>query len=222
MSKEMIIDGVPGRWLTEEELAALEPEPQEPEFKPPQFDAATFFDAIRQTLFGGSLNQSQVDGINYLGAELTRAFPEGVVKRIEMAAYCLATFQWETASTMQPIEEYGGKSSRYAPWYGRGYVQLTWEENYKKQQEKLKTRGDIFKVHDDRERALIPEVSAAISIYGMIDGDFTGKKLRDYINAMKTDYVNARRIVNGTNKAQEIAEMAQKWESALRLGMGLA
>lgn len=26
--------------------------------------------------------------------------------------------------------EYGGPSRRYAPWYGRGLIQTTWEENY--------------------------------------------------------------------------------------------
>lgn len=29
------------------------------------------------------------------------------------------------------LEEGGGAQTRYAPWYGRGFLQLTWEENYR-------------------------------------------------------------------------------------------
>lgn len=184
----------------------------------PTFNAASFFDYVREHLFWGSLSQSQVDGLNSLGAALGVAFPYGTLRHIEQSAYCLATYQWETASTMQPIEEYGGPNTRYAPWYGRGYVQLTWEDNYRKQQEKHYDNGLDYHVHDDFNRALIPEVSADISIYGMIDGDFTGKKLSDYINESKVDYVEARRIVNGTDKQNEIAAMADHYEAAIRAG----
>jgi hypothetical protein len=38
-------------------------------------------------------------------------------------AYILATADWE--SSFSPIEEHGGPSKPYAPYYGRGYVQLT-------------------------------------------------------------------------------------------------
>jgi hypothetical protein len=44
---------------------------------------------------------------------------------------------------------------------------------------------------------------------GMRKGIFTGKKFADYFSANKTDWVNARRIINGTDKARLIAEYAQ-------------
>lgn len=51
-------------------------------------------------------------------------------------AYVLATAFHETAHTMKPINEMGGdkylRSKKYWPYIGRGYVQITWRENYVK------------------------------------------------------------------------------------------
>jgi hypothetical protein len=54
-----------------------------------------------------------------------------------------------------------------------------------------------------------------IMFAGMILGSFTGKALEDYINAGGCDYYNARRIVNGTDKAELIAGYAETFEAAL-------
>ena len=51
---------------------------------------------------------------------------------------------------------------------------------------------------------------------GMIRGWFTGRKLLDYIDGDRRDYVNARRIINGTDRAQVIAGYAMAFERALR------
>lgn len=131
------------------------------------------------------------------------------------AAYVLATAFWETARTMKPVREYGGeaylKSKRYYPYVGMGYVQLTWLENYKKASQKL---GVDF-VADPR-KLLIPEYAVEILVIGSRDGWFTGKKLSDYITLKKSDFVNARRIINGTDKASEIAAIARDYDTALR------
>ena len=214
MTMRIIIDGVAGTWTPDST-----PEPPEPPPRP--YNAAAFFNQVRQSCFGGSLKQSQVDGINTIGEYLMEMDVPNM--KLELAAYLFATFQWETASTMRPIEEYGGKKARYAPWYGRGYVQLTWESNYRKQQDKLRAhplreQGVPYRVHDDPNLALNPHTSALISIYGCLDGDFTGKKLSDYIKPGSVDYVNARRVVNGTDRANEIADYAKRWERALRAG----
>ena len=66
------------------------------------------------------------------------------------------------------------------------------------------------------ELALNPTYAAQIMIAGMREGWFTGKKLSDYIKNGKVDYVGARRIINGTDKAQLIAGYAKQFESALR------
>ncbi len=47
----------------------------------------------------------------------------------------------------------------------------------------------------------------------------TGKRLSDYIKPGSVDYLNARRIVNGTDRAEQIAGYAREYERALRVGM---
>jgi putative chitinase len=89
-----------------------------------------FFIHIRINLFNGTLEQSQVDGINKLLDEWgNRAFTD-----IRWLAYILATVYHETAGTMNPIKEKGGekylRSKAYYPYYGRDLVQTTWKANY--------------------------------------------------------------------------------------------
>ena len=205
-----------------EKIPSPKPEPSPSEQGRPAFNSAAFYDEIRDSLFGGSLNQEQVDGHNIIGMACSIASLDPV---LEQSAYILATVYHETAQTMQPIEEYGGWNTNYAPWYGRGFVQLTWEDNYEKQQNKLDAIPQVhqynipYQVHDDYELALDSRTSAIITVGGMRDGDFTGMKLSDYITPESVDYVNARRIVNGTDRAEQIAGYAEKYEEALRAGM---
>lgn len=44
-------------------------------------------------------------------------------------SHFLAQIAHESDSFKTTVE-YGGKSKRYAPWFGRGLIQVTWEENY--------------------------------------------------------------------------------------------
>ena len=160
-----------------------------------------FFKSVRAQF--GPLNQNQVDGINTLLAATA------LVPRMHRA-YILATAWHETASTMRPLEEYGkGAGHPYAPrYYGRGYVQLTWDYNYKK-------AGNLLGVDlvSNPEFALRPSIAAQIIVRGMSEGWFTGKKLSDF-----TAFVSMRRIVNGTDKAALIADYARKFENALVTG----
>ncbi|MFC4624245.1 hypothetical protein ACFO1V_03215 [Daeguia caeni] len=133
--------------------------------------------------------------------------------RNEMA-YVLATAYHETAHTMKPVREYGGeaylKKKKYYPYVGMGYVQLTWRENYEKASRKL---GVDFV--SNPKLLLEPKYSAEIIVVGMRDGWFTGKKLSDYITLQKSDFKNARRIVNGTDKADLIAKYARQYDASL-------
>lgn len=178
-----------------------------------------FFDNVRHYLSGGSLRQEQVDGCNVLIDWYDNENPDIPDKwhlDDRMFAYCLATTWHETAFTMQPIIEYGGqsylKSKPYYPWYGRGYVQLTWEDNYKRQDAKLGLRGALLANPD---LALDPVIATRVLLLGMADGDFTGKKLSNYFTSDLTDWYNARRIVNGTDKAADIAAYGEKFLNAL-------
>jgi len=166
------------------------------------------FDILREAF--GKLSQAQVDGINFLVSVLE----EHQELSLAQAAYILATAWHETAKTMQPVIEYGSekylKSKQYYPYIGYGYVQLTWLSNYKRMGDYLKI--DLVK---NPKLALQADIAARVMIVGMKKGMFTGKRLSDYINQHKKDYVGARYIVNGTDKAELIAGYAEIFEKAL-------
>jgi hypothetical protein len=76
--------------------------------------------------------------------------------------------------------------------------------------------GQVVDLEANPERAKDTLTAYRIMSLGMRDGLFTGRSLRHYINGAKCDYVNARRIINGTDKAQAIAGYAAKFERILR------
>jgi hypothetical protein len=57
--------------------------------------------------------------------------------------------------------------------------------------------------------------ASKILFIGMIHGSFTGKRLHDYFNDHVEDWTNARRIVNGTDRAEAIADYAQAFYAAI-------
>jgi predicted chitinase len=185
---------------------------------------AIFYDAIRQ-LFGGALTQERVNGFETILNEWDRrAWSDS-----RHLAYMLATVQHETASTMRPIEEYGkGKGRPYGAadpatgvaYFGRGYVQLTWKENYVRAGAKI---GEdlVFKP----ERALLPAVAVRILFDGMSEGWFAGDgkgrhTLARYFGASADDPVGARRIINGTDRAEEIARLHASYLAAIEKAGG--
>ena len=165
-------------------------------------DRKRFFDLVRVSPFGGSLAQEQVDGLTVLLDVFERDYnwPDA-----RWLAYALATTFHETAQTMQPIVERGSASylrgKAYWPYIGRGYVQLTWDYNYRKMSAKL----GVELMAPNEDRALDPQIAAKILFVGMRDGDFTGKKLADYFSANVDDPLAARRIINGNDRAQLVA-----------------
>jgi putative chitinase len=173
----------------------------------------TFYDAIRP-MYGKTMRQSQVEGIEII---LNKWEAENW-KDLRWLAYILATVHHETAKTMQPVREYGrGKGREYGEphiktghiYYGRGYVQITWDYNYLR-------LGKLIGVdlYNNPELACEKEIAVKILFVGMIQGMFTGKTLGQYFND-ETDWVEARRIVNGTDKAKLIAGYAQGFYAAL-------
>jgi putative chitinase len=190
---------------------------------------AAFYRTIRAPLFNGSLKQKQVEGINVILDYWDRS----QLTDLRWLGYMLGTTYHETARTMQPIEEYGkGKGYKYGKnikrsgvaydfyaypfyYYGRGFVQLTWFENYE-------TMGRLINrpllLHP--ELALQADVAAEIMFEGMTKGnsmfgDFTGKSLEMYFNDKKADWINARRIINGLDKAEAIAKYSKTFYNAL-------
>ena len=86
---------------------------------------------------------------------------------------------------------------------GRGLVQITWKRNYQ-------VFGDLLGLDLVAEPELAAEwpVAIRIMVEGMVHGLFTGKRLSDYITGERTDFVGARRIINGLDRAEIIAEYA--------------
>lgn len=136
---------------------------------------------------------------------------------LRQIAYVLATTQWETARTFMPVEEFGkGRNKSYGVphpktgkiYFGRGFVQLTWYDNYARFTRLLRNLGHNVDLINNPEEAQQPQISAIILVLGMRDGLYTGRRLSDYINEEREDYFNARRIVNGTDKAVIIKDIA--------------
>lgn len=174
-----------------------------------------------QNLFKGirlvakTLTQQQVDSVN---AILDACGKYGVFDK-RYVAYIIATCWHE--SKLKPVEEVGkGKGYPYGKmldmgggpgkrvpytspnklYYGRGLVQITWRVNYKAFSNLLGV--DLL---NSPELALSTPVAAEIAVLGMLKGYFTGVKLSDAFNANETDPIEARGIVNGTDKAKLIA-----------------
>lgn len=155
---------------------------------------------------------------------------------IRIAAYMLATVKHECADSWQPITEWGPDEyfDKYEPntplgvqlgninpgdgrrYKGRGYVQITGRSNYSR-------LGDALGIGDalvnDPDRALDPLTAYRILSMGMLEGMFTGRALGDYVSERSTDYVNARRVVNGLDHATTIAAYALGIEQALYLAL---
>lgn len=195
-------------------------------------DNSKFFNKINSTIFNKKLNESQKQGMSSLLAEWEkRKLPD-----VRLLAYILATAYHETATTMQPIKEYGGVAyltSNYdikgsnpsrarkmgntsagdgVKYCGRGYVQLTWKSNYARFSKEIGI--DIV---SDPDKAMQDDVASKICMTGLLDArcSFTGVVLTKYINLKSTDYINARRTVNGTDKASMISNYAVQFHGAL-------
>lgn len=161
------------------------------------------------------LDQKEVDAIdsfiNFVDANFKRL-------TIPQWSYVFATTFHETNATFLPIkeaywlsEDWRRKNLSYFPFYGRGFVQITWKENYAKFSKQL--NEDFVKNPD---LVMVPKYAFKILIDGFVNGDFTGKKISDYINKQTKDYKGARRCINGSDKAQLIATYATLFEKIIQ------
>lgn len=128
-------------------------------------------------------------------------------------AYVWATAQWETAHTFDPVKEafwlsenWRKNNLRYYPYYGRGYVQLTWRRNYREYQDVL-----VEKLINNPDLALDKKIALFVLVHGFKLGTFTGRRIEQYINENKTDFKNARKCINGLDKWKEIKEIADNY-----------
>ena len=171
-------------------------------------DRDIYFENVRDSMFAGAMNQQQVDGQNVLIGLWDYQATGTPMTDLRWLAYLLATVYHECATKMWPVTEYGDQayleSREYWPYIGRGFVQLTWKENYER-------ASSILGLIDDRDLVDHPDVAldsliAARCLFrGCAEGWWTGEKLGDYFNDTVDDPINARRIVNGNDKDELIA-----------------
>lgn len=186
-------------------------------------DKAAFYAKLRQTLYAPKVEQNEVDG-----SEAILTAMEGTP--LSHCAYALATAYHETARTMKPVleaywlsEDWRRKNLRYYPWHGRGYVQLTWEFNYKKADNEASAAGLIAKgaLVAQPDLAMRPDLAAFIMRRGMVEGWFTKHTLAQHLPdrlGTVAQFEGARRIINGTDKAHSIAMIAVQFQDALVAG----
>lgn len=199
---------------------------------------SSFFDRVRGPVFGGTLAQSQVDGMNVI-AEAWGRYGDGNLQR---EAEIFATPVIETGGRMLPVSELGPLAyfDKYEPgtpigarlgnlhrgdgylFRGRGLVQITGRRNYRFVGQQV---GVDLEHHP--ELAIGRELAARILVEGMLRGWFTGVGLARFIDDVDEDdaeelreYAASRRVVNGQDKAEIIGRYALDFEAALKAAKG--
>jgi hypothetical protein len=185
-------------------------------------DRKLFFDTIRTTW--GPLNQTQVDGTS----AVLDAWDKSGLADFRWLAYMLSTVRHEAGKNMIPVAEVGqGRGRAYGKpagpygliYYGRGWVQLTWVDNYTYATKRLEELGFAFgDLVKDPDLLLSVPVSAAVMFYGMVEGWFRkGHALPRYFPEGKVgDWINARNIIDGgLDQASAIAADAKTYCAAL-------
>lgn len=181
-----------------------------------------FYDIARLTLFGGKITATQFARLSHLVAVMAEF---GSVTS-EMGAYILATAHHETDRFTAMVEYTSGEAYEGRDdlgntekgdgkrFKGRGYVHLTGRRNYTWGAEKVGL--DLIEYPG---RAADIDVAAPLIVMGMLDGSFTGIGLGRFINSAKMDFINARKTVNGLDRAELIADIAERYLIAIRGGM---
>lgn len=201
-----------------------------------QINEKIFFDSVRRSLFG-TLTQAQVDGMKLLLKVWQRDHAD---EPRQFLAYCLATAFHETARHMTPVRETLAASDAEAVrrlsrhrltrkktywravngkhYFGRGHIQLTWERNYRRFSKLLGI--DLV---EDPDKALEDDISAQIMFQGCINGYYTGRHLGQYLPSKNPlNWRKARAVVNGSDKASQIAAYGLEFDRALVKAMGAA
>jgi hypothetical protein len=192
-------------------------------------DRVIFYNALRVSkLFNGKLSSGQVKGME----GIFDAFETAGDGREKTLAYCLATARHEVGAGMVPVRE-GFKATHAAAaayvkrqgyayavpvggqvYYGRGYVQLTWQKNYAA----CSADAGVDLVANP-DAALDPVIGARLLCLGIIDGRWNarGRGIAHYLPTVGDDDLkNARRTVNVTDRWVIVAGYYHVFLEAIR------
>lgn len=195
-------------------------------------DRAKFFTAF-ESQFNRQLNSSQKQGYN----AIFDYWDKSNLDDNRWLAYVLATAFHETGEDMQPVREgfastdqgsinavtslfnrgiigenYSLPEANGNSYFGRGLVQITWGDNYKKLGQAI---GIGNKLYDNPSLALDMDITVKLLFVGMVKGLYTGHTLQKYFFDDRTDWFNARKIINGLDKAPLIEGYGQKFFKCL-------
>lgn len=95
---------------------------------------------------------------------------------------------------------------------GRGLVQITGRGNYE-----AFTKLLGIDLANRPELACELNTAASILVIGERDGIFTGARLSHFFNKEKSDWRNARKIVNGLDRAEDLAAASTKLFECLKV-----
>lgn len=205
-------------------------------------DRKKFFEGVRQGPFPGKLQASQVSGMNAILDEWERRNLTELPMLADMLATAyhetFASMQpvietrnpskdktnpsvdtaiarlessWKRGKMPWVKSAYWRKDKDGLSWLGRGLPQVTHKFNYAKAEKAL---GIPF----TKKPELMLEMKHAIPVMfeGMLNGWFTGKKLSDYFGpGMTPQWRNARKIINGLEKADVVAGYAKQFYTDL-------
>src|SRR5688572_27279490 len=215
-----------------------------------KFDREFFYDKVRGAVFGGTLTESQVRNMD----QILDALEEADVHNPWHVGAVMGTARIEVGSAMKPVREGFASSNsgaiaavnqlyregrikkNYAKpdpetglsYYGRGYPQTTWKENYLKSGQILGV-GDMFV--KDPDLLLQPIWAARAMVAMMKAGEYRkGKSLGSMLPAgepTEAQIVNSRDIINGDKDkrrgksrqtiGQEYAGFVKKFAAAVKI-----
>ncbi len=146
----------------------------------------------------------------------------------------------EQAETNYWDSAYGGRlgnergTTDAKNYRGRGYVQLTGEDNYEKMTQSLNAEGFVYThggvtyggpegqpidlLTNFEHVNLVPALAARVMVKGMMEGTFTGKALGSEVNGSETDFYNARAVVNGDKEENGSRISTKAWKYVTALG----
>lgn len=201
-----------------------------------KINRSRFYENFKK-LFNTKLKQSQVDGFEAIFNEwelwISKKWVDNDQRKL---SYIISTDWHEGNRTMQPIKEIGSDSYFIAKYWtnkrlakelgnlcaqdainfcGKGKPQLTGRGNYTKMS---KLVG--YDLVNNPDLMFDLKIATEVMFEGMLTGrslkgDFTGRHLGNYFSRTINDPVNARRIINGIDRAELIAGYHYKFLKCL-------